>query len=253
MSGREVIVGNSRFVVLWMLRGAVAPAFRVEGAFNDVVLRLEPGASPPGVLEAVDRELVRYGGRHAVPRGKQASNYALSSELSNLRTLALMTPAMFLAVAAFLVNVVVSRLVFLERTQIAVLKALGFADRRIARHHLVPLSALGIAMGIAIFVMGRFSWDSFDHLMAEVFPREHQEDLTVTVVRALPGRALREIEHLPGVALAEGQRIAPVRFHAGPRWRDSMIVGLPGTPQLRHLLDHGTRPLTLHQRGRRLS
>lgn len=366
MSGREVIVDNSRFVVLWMLRGAVAPAFRMEGAFNDVVLRLEPGASLPGVLEAVDRELARYGGRHAVPRARQTSNYALSSELSILRTLALMIPAMFLAVAAFLVNVVVSRLVFLERTQIAVLKALGFADRRIARHYLVlvalivviaavlgialgvwsgrwmtnvyadfyrfptrlfqvspgmlaltvgiglvtagagamtavrriarmppaqamrppapltyrhtllerlglrrmigpsammvvreierrpfrfALSALGIAMGIAIFVMGRFSWDSFDHLMTEVFPREHQEDLTVTVVRALPERALREIEHLPGVALAEGQRIVPVRFRAGPRWRDSMIVGMPGTPQLRHLLDHGTRPATLPAEG----
>jgi putative ABC transport system permease protein len=366
MSGREMIVDNSRFVVLWMLRGAVAPAFRIEGAFNDVVLRLEPGASLPGVLEAVDRELVRYGGRHAVPRAKQTSNYALTSELSILRTLALMIPAMFLAVAAFLVNVVVSRLVFLERTQIAVLKALGFSDRRIARHYLVlvalivaiaalvgialgvwsgrwmtnvyadfyrfptrlfqvspgmlamtvgvglvtavagamtavrrvarmppaqamrppapltyrhtllerlglrrvigpsammvvreierrpfrfALSALGIAMGIAIFVMGRFSWDSFDYLMAEVFPREHQEDLTVMVVRALPERALREIEHLPGVSLAEGQRMVPVRFRAGPRWRDSMIVGLPPTPQLRQLLDRGTRPVTLPREG----
>src|SRR5678815_3942611 len=93
--------------------------------------------------------------------------------------------------------------------------------------------------------MGRFSWDSFDHLMVEVFPREHQEDLTVTVVRALPERVLREVEHLPGVALAEGQRIVPVRFRAGPRWRDSMIVGLPETSELRHLLDQGTRPVTL--------
>jgi putative ABC transport system permease protein len=111
------------------------------------------------------------------------------------------------------------------------------------------LSALGIAMGIAIFVMGRFSWDSFDHLMTEVFPREHQEDLIVTVARPLPERALRELEHVRGVALAEGQRAVPVRFRAGPRWRDSMIVGLPGTPQLRHLLDHGTRPVALPAEG----
>lgn len=366
MSGREMVVDNARFVVLWMLRGAIAPAFRMEGAFNDVVLRLEPGASLQGALDAVDRELARYGGRHAVSRARQASNYALSSELAILRTLALMIPAIFLAVAAFLVNVVVSRLVFLERTQIAVLKALGFADRRIARHYLVlvalivaiasllgvalgvwsgrwmtnlyadfyrfptrlhrvapslvalsigiglgtavtgaltavrrvarmppaqamrppaPLSyrhslierlginrmigpsammvvreiqrrpfrflmsTLGIAMGLAIFVMGRFSWDSFDHLMAEVFPREHQEDMMVTIAHTLPARALREVEHLPGVELAEGQRIVPVRFRASARWRDTMIIGLPARPELRHLLDAGTTPVTLPAEG----
>jgi putative ABC transport system permease protein len=366
MSGREMIADNGRFAVLWMLRSAVAPAFRMEGAFNDVVVRLEPGASTQGALVAVDRELARYGGRHAVPRAKQLSNYTLSNELAILRTLALMIPAIFLAVAAFLVNVVVSRLVFLERTQIAVLKALGFSDLRIARHYLVlvalivslagvvgvalgawsgrwmtdlyadfyrfptrlhrmsaslvaltlgiglaaavagaltavgriarmppaeamrppaPLSyrhtlaerlgldrvigtsammvvreihrrpfrfvmsTLGIAMGIAIFVMGRFSWDSFDHLMAEVFPREHQEDMTVMVAHALPDRALRELEHLPGVELAEGQRIVPVRFHASARWRDSMIIGLPARPELRHLLDAGQTPLALPAEG----
>ena len=85
MSGREMVADNRRFAVLWMLRGAIAPAFRMEGAFNDVVLRLEPGASLQGALDAVDRELARYGGRHAVPRAKQTSNYALSSELAILR------------------------------------------------------------------------------------------------------------------------------------------------------------------------
>jgi putative ABC transport system permease protein len=366
MSGREMVADNGRFAVLWMLRSAVAPAFRIEGAFNDVVLRLEPGASPQAVLVDVDRELARYGGRHAVPRAKQLSNYTLSNELAILRTLALMIPAVFLAVAAFLVNVVVSRLVFLERTEIAVLKALGFADRRIARHYLVlvalivsvagvlgialgawsggwmtnlyaefyrfptslhrispslvaltlgiglaaavagalnavrriarmppaeamrppaplsyrhsvierlrinrmigpsatmvvrelqrrplrfAMSTLGIAMGIAIFVMGRFSWDSFDHLMVDVFPREHHEDMTVTLARSLPDRALREIEHLPGVEFAEGQRIVPVRLNAAARWRDTVIIGLPAVPELRHLLDAGQRPLTLPAQG----
>ena len=91
------------------------------------------------------------------------------------------------------------------------------------------LSTLGIAMGIAIFVMGRFSWDSFDHLMAEVFPREHQEDMTVMLARALPdARAARDSSTSPGVVLAEGERVVPVRLHAGARWRDTMIIGLPG-------------------------
>ena len=366
MSGREMVADNRRFAVLWMRHGVAAAAFRMEGAFNDVVFRLQPGAAIDGVLAAVDRELVRYGGLHAVPRARQMSNYALTGELTVLRSLALMIPAVFLAVAAFLVNVVVSRMVFLERTQIAVLKALGYSDGRIGRHYLVlvalivsiaavlgvalgvwaggwmtnlyadfyrfptrlhrvpvslvagtlgiglaaavagalgavrriarmppaqamrppaplgyrragierlgvgralgpgammvvrelwrrpgrfAMSTLGIAMGIAIFVMGRFSWDSFDHLMAEVFPREHQEDMTVSVARPLPARALHEVAHLPGVLFAEGQRVVPVRLRAGVRWRDTAVFGLPVAPGLRHLLDGGTRPLPIPPAG----
>jgi putative ABC transport system permease protein len=62
-----------------------------------------------------------------------------------------MIPAIFLAVAAFLVNIVVSRLVFLERTQIAVLKALGYSNRRVARHYLT-LVALVVAISTVVGV-----------------------------------------------------------------------------------------------------
>jgi len=89
-----------------------------------------------------------------VPRGgprPQMSNYALTGELDSLRNLALIIPAVFLGVAAFLVNVVVSRLVFLERTQIAVLKAVGFTDRRIALHYLglvASIALIGAVLGV---------------------------------------------------------------------------------------------------------
>jgi putative ABC transport system permease protein len=111
------------------------------------------------------------------------------------------------------------------------------------------MSTLGIAMGIAIFVMGRFSSDSFDHLMTNVFPREHQEDLTVNVGVPIPARAMHELEAIPGVELVEGQRIVPVRFHASARWRDSMVIGMPVKPALRQLLDDGRVPIELPAEG----
>lgn len=349
MSERGFGIDERAFVVIWMLRGAVAPVFRLEGGFNDVVIRTEPGASVPAVLDAVDRELVRYGGFHAVARDRQTSNLALTGELDNLRSLALAIPAIFLAVAAFLVNVVVSRLVFLERTQIAVLKALGFTDRRIALHylglvasivaigavigiafgawaahwmtdlysdfyrfptriyHVSPalvvvtvgiglvaaitgalgavyrvvrmqpaqamrppaplsyhrtlaerlglgralgpsammvvreinrrpvrflLSTAGIAMGVGIFIFGRFTWDSFEYLFEEQYLREHREDLTVALTSPRPAGAIQELAHLPGVELAEGERSVPVRIRAGLRWRDTVIIGYAPKPEL---------------------
>jgi putative ABC transport system permease protein len=101
-------------------------------------------------------------------------------------------------------------------------------------------SAAGIAMGVALFVMGRFSWDSFEHLIGDVYLREHREDMVVTFVEPRPDRAIRELDALPGVELAEGQRAVPVRFVAGARSRDAVLIGLPHPSELRQVM-HETR------------
>jgi putative ABC transport system permease protein len=50
------------FGVLWMGRSALATAYDMEGAFNDVTLTLFPGEPLQPVLEQLDRLLERYGG-----------------------------------------------------------------------------------------------------------------------------------------------------------------------------------------------
>lgn len=342
------------FAVVWMLEDAVAAAFQMEGAFNDLVLRLQPGANERAVLDAVDRVLEPYGGFGAVGRDLQQSNYFLSQEIQQLEQLATVVPLIFLAVAAFLLNIVLSRLIHLQRPQIAALKALGYADLAIGLHFLklvsvvvvigaalgivagvylgqgmteiytqffhfpvlryrldwrvalvaigvslgaavagstvavrqvvrlppaeamrppapprytrtllerlgvfalfgtsarmvireitrrplrTTLSALGISMAVAIMVSGRFGMDAFEHLVDQVFQTAMTEDLAVTFVRPMPERAVRELEHLPGVSRAEGMRVVPVRFSHGHRHRDSTLFGHPDELSLRTLLD----------------
>jgi putative ABC transport system permease protein len=125
---------EGRYGVVWMDRAAVAPAFRMEGAFDDVVLALQPGADERGVTDEVDRVLAPYGGLGAVGRGRQASAMILDAKLVQLSKYATVVPAIFLAVAAFLVNVVLSRVVSLQRGQIATLRALGYGSMEIGLH-----------------------------------------------------------------------------------------------------------------------
>jgi putative ABC transport system permease protein len=153
--GGSAGVDDQRFAVLWMDRGAIAPAFQMEGAFNDVVLRVEPGASEKAVLREVDRVLDRYGGFAAVARSRQPSNDILEEEMGQLRTWATIVPLIFLGVSAFLVNVVLSRLVQLQRPEIAALKALGYRDREIGLHYLELVTIivlLGAVLGIGLGV-----------------------------------------------------------------------------------------------------
>jgi len=147
----EISQDPKRFAVLWMDRTPLAAAFQMEGAFNDVVLGLQPGASEAEVIQRLDRVLSPYGGLGAVPRAKQLSNQMLEGELLQMRSMSTVVPAIFLAVAALLLNVVLSRLVHLQRPDIATLKAVGYTDAEIGLHFaklVFIISGLGAAIGM---------------------------------------------------------------------------------------------------------
>ncbi len=352
--GGALIPDDERFAVLWMDRRGMAPIFRMEGAFNDVVVRMNPGALEREVLAGIDGVLEPYGGRGAVGRDLQPSNFILDGELEQLRQFSTVVPIIFLGVAAFLLNMVLSRLLHLQRTQVAALKALGYHDSEVGLHYLkmtlgvviagsvlgvvlgwylgramtlfygnffgfpilefrmgwraplagiliaggagvigaftalrkilalspaeamspepparyrptlpermglgrlvgpmgrmvlrelgrrplrTGLSALGIALAIAIVVVGRFSEDAMNYLMEEQFYRAWRENVTVAFAGPTPERAIREIAALPGVAHAEGMRVTSVRMYAGHRWRDVPLQGYPDEARLRQLLD----------------
>lgn len=139
--------------VLWMNPDALEAAFRLEGGFNHVALRLARDADLSAVLTALDALLKPYGGIGSVGRDKQQSNFMLNGELTQLHAMAGFVPYLFLGVAALLVNVVLSRLIQLQRSSIATLKAVGYPDRSIALHYLKLVSTivcLGAVLGIAV-------------------------------------------------------------------------------------------------------
>jgi putative ABC transport system permease protein len=134
--GSDIFPDNRRFGVLWMSREAMGPAFDMDGAFNDVVLSLAPGAVEADVIVRLDRVLERYGGLGAYGRHDQISHRFLSDEIAQNRVSGTIVPAIFLGVAAFLLNIVLSRLVGMQRDQIAVLKAFGYDNLTVALHYL---------------------------------------------------------------------------------------------------------------------
>lgn len=143
-----------RFAVLWMAKEAVSPVFRMEGAFDDVVAQLQPGASPTRVTASMRRLLEPYGVLTAHTRELQLSHHVLDGELQQLGTYAVVTPAIFLGVAAFLLNVVLARTLHLQRGQIATLKALGYTNVEIGRHYVALVSIVVGAGALAGILLG---------------------------------------------------------------------------------------------------
>lgn len=152
----ELIPDDSRFGVIWMHGRALAAAFDMEGGFNNLALTLLPGASEPDVIARIDRLLASYGGLGAIPRALQTSHWYLDNELAQLQSVGLVLPVVFQIVAAFLLNVVLTRIVSVQREQIAALKALGYTNREIAWHY-TKLSLLIGAAGALVGTVGG-SW-----------------------------------------------------------------------------------------------
>ena len=146
----ELIPDDSRFGIFWMERKALATAFDMEGGFNDVALTLTPEASTPEVIARLDRLIEPYGGLGAIPRSLQFSHWYLDSELTQLQNFGVAVPMIFLSVAAFLLNVVLTRIVAVQREQIAELKALGYSSLQVGVHYV----QWGLAIAIAGVVIG---------------------------------------------------------------------------------------------------
>ncbi len=101
----------------------------MQGAFNQVAVRLDTGSAIQPVILGVDRLLAPYGAIGATGRDKLLSAKIVEDELASLKVMGTVLPSIFLAVAMFILNVVLSRQVATQRSQIAALKALGYSGR----------------------------------------------------------------------------------------------------------------------------
>ena len=147
----EIIPDNRRFGIFWMERRALGAAFDMEGGFNDVAIGVAADGSVDDVILELDRLLEPYGTAGAIPRSLQPSAWTLDNELKQLQSFGFITPLIFLLVAAFILNVALSRALALQRTQIAALKALGYGNRQLAWHYIkwaLLISAGGSVGGV---------------------------------------------------------------------------------------------------------
>ncbi len=245
--GAEVFPDNKRFGVLWMSRKALGPLFNMEGGFNDVSLTLSPGASEPGVIKRLDYLLEPYGGLGAFGREDQISNRFLSDEIAQDRITGIFVPSIFLGIAAFLIHVVLSRLVSTQRNPIGLLKAFGYSDLAVGMHYLkFALVAVLVGVGIGTPV-GIWLGRGLAHMYQDFF---RFPELTFVAGWPLLGwsiaisggaaclGALSALSSAVAMPPAEAMRPeAPPRFHEGITERVGLtkLLALPTRMILRNL------------------
>ncbi|MEN8262786.1 MAG: FtsX-like permease family protein [Nitrospirota bacterium] len=161
-----------RYGVMWMSRNALATAYDMKGAFNNVVMTISAGTNVDDVIDRLDELISPYGGLGSYGRKDQLSHRYLAEEFRGLENMATMFPIIFLGVAAFLLNVVISRIISVQREEIAALKAFGYSNIDVGLHFVklvLLIVLLGVSTGIAAgFWLGQ--WMSTIYMEFYRFP-----------------------------------------------------------------------------------
>jgi putative ABC transport system permease protein len=214
----QIVPDDARFGVIWMGETPLGAALDMDGVVNDFAIGLAKGASEADVIDAVDRVLVPYGGAGAFGRARHPSDHLLVQKLRNVQTSATIIPVIFLGVAAFLLNVVLSRMVTTERTQIATLKAFGYTSGEIARHYVrfaLVLASVGVVIGIAagaalgsgmLSLLGKYYF--FPLVPLTITPRTIAVSVSLTFVAAAGG-AFAAVRRAAKEAPAEAMKPEP--------------------------------------------
>lgn len=231
------------FGVFWLARDELAAMMDLRGAFNRVALKLAPTASQPAVIDAVTRRLAPLGGSPAHGRDEQGSHAMLDNEIREQQVLGTVLPAIFLAVAGFLLHVVTARLVATQREQVAALKALGYRDGAIALHYLklvAPMVLGGYVLGL---LLGRWMGGMLTGLYAEFF-RFPSFQHGIPASLAWTGLGIVVLTAVLGTltAIAASVRLAPAEAMRPPapgNYRRALLERLPRLrpgPALRMIL-----------------
>lgn len=366
MAPGTVFPDPRRFAIVWLPRNVLEAATDLDGAFNSAVFAFSQDAQPEATLAAIDQRLARYGGTGAISRKDQRSHRYLEEEFRQLRTMARLFPTVFLAVSAFVLYVVLGRLVSGQREQIGTLKAFGYDHREISRHYAglaalvggfagvlgialgarlgslladvyrefyrlpyldfsvsptvvllgvatsvgsallgaaIPVRAaarlppadamrpevprqgplrrvarmhalqrfdqahrliarnlmrrpwrtvltwIGLALGTAVMMMGRFQSDAVDFMVAGQFERAERHDVSVAFTEPVSPAAMAELSALRGVVAVEPQRGVPVRVRYRSASYRTSLMGVAPHARLRRTLDAAGRYIDPPPRG----
>ncbi|MBC8355801.1 MAG: FtsX-like permease family protein [Planctomycetes bacterium] len=261
------LVGPGSFVpdpihygVFYIKRSYAEDVFDFDGAANEVVGILAPEARErvDEILLRAERMLDPYGVFATTPLDLQQSDQFLSNEIRGLGEIATVIPTIFLAVAALVLNVLITRMARRQRAVVGTLKALGYYDQQIFWHFLTYGLCVGLLGGLLGSVFGYlcatgmtsvYAWFfEFPDLRSEFFWYTHAIGMSVSLGCALIG-SLRGSRAMLKLQPAEAMRPEPPK-RGGRVWLERILgpvwqrLSSSWRMVFRSLLRHRTRTAT---------
>lgn len=165
----SLLPDNRTYGIVWMPERTAAAAFDMDGAFNNVTLKLDPAANEEEVIHRLDELLDPYGGIGAYGRDVHQSNAFIDAEIEQQRISSIILPPIFYGIAAFLVSMVIGRIIALERSEIGLFKAVGYTDIEISTHYLLMACLIALTGTLIGWVAGTWLARVVARIFAEFY------------------------------------------------------------------------------------
>ena len=161
----------ARFGVMYLPEDFLQEVADSDGAYNQVIglAQRRDRVSLENTLKLLTDRLDAYGVTNTTPVQDQPSVQFLDSEIAGLKVSATVGPAIFLGVAALILNVLAARIVAQQRGIIGTLKGLGYTDAAIMRHYLGFGVMLGLTTAATGLAFGRWIQVSMAGLYRQFF------------------------------------------------------------------------------------
>ncbi len=156
-SKQDILPSPRTFAVLFVSLPELQEMLGLGDQINNVNLIFADGADGATVIKEVERILQPYGLSETVPHDEVPSHAALQMDLDGFRESANVMAFLMMFVAAMAMYAMLSRLIWSQRPQIGLMKALGYSDSTVMWHYLtftlliaIAGSLLGILLGMPL-------------------------------------------------------------------------------------------------------
>ncbi|MBB6218583.1 putative ABC transport system permease protein [Anaerosolibacter carboniphilus] len=154
--GSEMIPDPTRFGVIYVKKSYLQSILDFKGSINDINVLLNQEGDIKKVKDELKRILKPYGVISTIERKDQISYSTFDADVTSLKSMAAVFPMLFFIASAVIIYITMTRMIENQRTQMGVLKALGYSNLDIMLHYQTYPLLVGILGSITGSIMGVF-------------------------------------------------------------------------------------------------
>jgi putative ABC transport system permease protein len=154
-SKNEFFVSPDTWGVIFV-SDSVLPELTGSPDINEFCVLVDKGADVNSVISSFKEKLAPFGVIKTVTRDEQPSNAGLELDLQEFGEIAEIFPVLFLFVGAMTTFILLSRIIQRQRSQLGVMRAIGYSRRQVLIHYLSFALIIGIIGSVAGMIAGYF-------------------------------------------------------------------------------------------------
>ncbi|AQR93454.1 ABC transporter permease [Clostridium saccharoperbutylacetonicum] len=165
----ELVPDNKRFGVIYIKQSFGEAVFDLKGSINNISIKLKSGSDIEGAKDETKRLLKNYGVKSLIDRKQQTSTMMINEEIKKLKSMGGSFPVIFFMVASVIIYIMMGRMVENQRTQIGVMKALGFSNIQVLAYYMSYSGIIAIVGSLIGSALGTYMGFGMTKLLNQYF------------------------------------------------------------------------------------